>query len=58
MRPRRRLETAESEAIKAAVRKAFSEEQQARDDAFAQQAKRLLQNLDEFTKESGDGRPA
>jgi hypothetical protein len=54
VRPRRRLETAEQEALKAAIRKAFEAEEAKRDAEFKEQCSRLLSHLDQFEKGSDD----
>jgi hypothetical protein len=54
MRPRRRLDPAESAALREAVRRSFSVEEQQRNDEFAEQMKRILSHLDEFAKSAGD----
>lgn len=53
-RPRRRLETAEQEALKAAIRNSINETLQRRDEDHETIVKRLLANLDNFTG-GGDG---
>lgn len=54
MRPRRRLDPAEQDALKGAVRKSFSEMEQKRDEDHEATVKRLLSHLDRF-EGVGDG---
>lgn len=45
-----------AEGVRAAIRKAFETEEQKRNEEFEEQIKRLLRNLDDFERGTGDAR--